>query len=1105
MEPCSWRALILVFFLLPLLTQGRTRHYKFNVVAKNFTRLCSPKSIITVNGRFPGPTLYAREGDTVVVKVANHVQENVTIHWHGVRQLTTGWADGPAYVTQCPIQPGQNYAYNFTLTGQRGTLLWHAHIMWQRATVHGAIVILPKRGVPYPFPAPHKEVVLIMAEWWKSDVEAVINEALQSGFAPNVSDAHTINGHAGPVSGCASSARDGFTLRVDQGKTYLLRIINAALNDDLFFKVAGHLMTVVEVDATYTKPFTIDTLLIAPGQTTNVLLTADQGAGRYLVTASPFMDSPLVAVDNSTGTATVQYTDAVSTSAIATTKLPPRNSTSLASQFIDSLRSLNSKQYPANVPSTVDHSLLFTVGLGVNPCPACTNGSRVVAAMNNVTFMMPTTALLQAHYFNMSGVFTNDFPGQPLIAFNYTGSGPNNTQTMNGTRLYRLPYNASVQLVLQDTGIIGPESHPIHLHGYNFFVVGRGVGNYDPATSPSKFNLVDPIERNTMAVPAAGWTAIRFRADNPDAGGRRGLAEMAVQTAETCFQWSRMSRANSLTPSPAAFPAAGPSLGCRNRQGSAVHVRDRVLASPFLGAVSAKLLRVRLLDIRRRRGEKRALRRAFSGSLQRFEAEGDDYQEENDELFIQKPQEFAIELQQQRGGGYEEGIEEAAFVSPASSSDSSPSSFSLSVSTKHEPLRLPVWPEPPDWLDQIVPAIVEKNANSVELPLSLRIIKRKKRWEDGWFREASESAFCSVNRAFSSMVFMIRELQSYTLQMREFISSEDLQGILARVQREMNSSFVWLFQQIFSCTPTLMVSVMLLLANFTVYSMGHLDAAAMAAPNPPAQSLVETTVVVEDRRHLNHHDRSSIKTFSSIGRTASIGGSGPGGGGKAKPVSGATGDGRSDDEGFSYRTSFADGTSTAPRVVDIEESGEGRRGDGALVAAPRAEEEVRVWRGILEEVSRLQATTRDEALMDQETLWRLVSPVTAEPEPDDYSEYLRTEIMYQQTLSQDPENALLVANFAQFLYLVLHDHDRAEYYFKRAAGLEPADAEALSQYASFLWLARKDMAAAEETYLQAIAADPSNPFHTANYAHFLWSTGAEDTCYPLDTDDAWQQ
>jgi len=41
-------------------------------------------------------------------------------------------------------------------------------------------------------------------EWWKSDTEAVINEALKSGSAPNVSDAHTINGHPGSVQNCAS-------------------------------------------------------------------------------------------------------------------------------------------------------------------------------------------------------------------------------------------------------------------------------------------------------------------------------------------------------------------------------------------------------------------------------------------------------------------------------------------------------------------------------------------------------------------------------------------------------------------------------------------------------------------------------------------------------------------------------------------------------------------------------------------------------------------------------------------------------------------------------------------------------------------------------------
>ena len=46
------------------------------------TRLCHTKSIVSVNGQFPGPPIIAREGDRVVVKVVNHVQNNVTIHWY---------------------------------------------------------------------------------------------------------------------------------------------------------------------------------------------------------------------------------------------------------------------------------------------------------------------------------------------------------------------------------------------------------------------------------------------------------------------------------------------------------------------------------------------------------------------------------------------------------------------------------------------------------------------------------------------------------------------------------------------------------------------------------------------------------------------------------------------------------------------------------------------------------------------------------------------------------------------------------------------------------------------------------------------------------------
>lgn len=83
---------------------------------------------------------------------------------HGVRQLGTGWADGPAYVTQCPIRTNQSFTYNFTLTGQRGTLLWHAHISWLRSSIYGPIIILPRRNESYPFEKPYKEVPIMFGE-----------------------------------------------------------------------------------------------------------------------------------------------------------------------------------------------------------------------------------------------------------------------------------------------------------------------------------------------------------------------------------------------------------------------------------------------------------------------------------------------------------------------------------------------------------------------------------------------------------------------------------------------------------------------------------------------------------------------------------------------------------------------------------------------------------------------------------------------------------------------------------------------------------------------------------------------------------------------------
>lgn len=308
---------------------------------------------------------------------------------------------------------------------------------------------------------------------------------------------------------------------MQRGKTYLLRVVNAAVNDELFFSIAGHTMTVVEVDATYTKPFATPTIHLSPGQTTNVLVRADQRPGRYFMAVKPFNDVP-VPGDNKTATAILQYAG-VPTSVVPSLSNPTpdaNSSTSFVAAFHGRLRSLNTARYPAAVPRAVDRHLLYTIGLNVAPCPTCLRGTRLAASLNNITFVMPRrVALLQAHYYGgdaATGVFTADFPDRPPARFNYTGVPVTaGLGASRGTRLSRLAYNASVELVLQDTNLLAVEAHPFHLHGYNFFVVGSGVGNFDPAKDPATYNLVDPPERNTVSVPAGGWAAVRFRADNP--------------------------------------------------------------------------------------------------------------------------------------------------------------------------------------------------------------------------------------------------------------------------------------------------------------------------------------------------------------------------------------------------------------------------------------------------------------------------------------------------------------------------------------------------------------------------------------------------------------
>jgi laccase len=80
---------------------------------------------------------------------------------HGVKQPRNPWSDGPEYITQCPIQPGKKFRQKVSFSIEEGTIWWHAHSDWSRATIHGAIIIYPRINSSYPFPKPYKEIPII--------------------------------------------------------------------------------------------------------------------------------------------------------------------------------------------------------------------------------------------------------------------------------------------------------------------------------------------------------------------------------------------------------------------------------------------------------------------------------------------------------------------------------------------------------------------------------------------------------------------------------------------------------------------------------------------------------------------------------------------------------------------------------------------------------------------------------------------------------------------------------------------------------------------------------------------------------------------------------
>ena len=138
---------------------------EFHLVAEPVEHEFAPGSRATCwgyNGSTPGPTIEAVEGDRVRILVTNRLPEHTTIHWHGIK-LPSGM-DGVGGLSQPQIQPGETFAYEFTLN-QHGTHMYHPHAdeMVQMAVgMMGLFIIHPRGGEPVPI---DRDYAFLLHNW----------------------------------------------------------------------------------------------------------------------------------------------------------------------------------------------------------------------------------------------------------------------------------------------------------------------------------------------------------------------------------------------------------------------------------------------------------------------------------------------------------------------------------------------------------------------------------------------------------------------------------------------------------------------------------------------------------------------------------------------------------------------------------------------------------------------------------------------------------------------------------------------------------------------------------------------------------------------------
>ncbi|CAN8252502.1 unnamed protein product [Cochlearia groenlandica] len=484
---------------------------------------CKEGIVMAINGQFPGPTINAVTGDTVIIHVINKLStEGVVIHWHGIRQRGTPWADGATGVTQCAINPGETFTYNFT-TDKPGTYFYHGHYGMQRsAGLYGSMIVDVAKGEREALRY-DGEFNMLLSDWWHA---TILSQELGLSSKPMrwIGEAQSILINGRGQFNCSLAAQVSNTtlpkctfkdgdqcapqkLHVEPNKTYRIRLASTTALASLNFAVQGHKLVVVEADGNYITPFTTDDIDIYSGETYSVLLTTDQVPSQnYWISVGVRGRRP---------------------------KTPP------------ALTVLNYATAPdSNLPSSPppetpvwndfnrsrDFSRKILAAMG-SPSPPKEFNKRLILlntqnlidgytkwAINNVSLTVPATPYLGSVKYKLKNGFSRKSPPSSFPINYDIMNPPRFRNTTQGNGIYVFPFNVTVDVILQNANGLdanASEIHPWHLHGHDFWVLGYGDGKFRPGVDEATYNLKNPPLRNTVALYPYGWTAFRFVTDNP--------------------------------------------------------------------------------------------------------------------------------------------------------------------------------------------------------------------------------------------------------------------------------------------------------------------------------------------------------------------------------------------------------------------------------------------------------------------------------------------------------------------------------------------------------------------------------------------------------------